>query len=191
MPFFVKARIGPEPWTGATPLSMSAANLFLCIVFPFLMAYAAASDLLTMRISNRVTGCVVAGFALYVPASGMGFEELGWRVAAGGLTLSVSFAMFARGWVGGGDAKLAAGTALWLGFGSLIDYVVVASILGGLLTLAILYARTLPLPAITVRLPFAVRLHDMKTGIPYGIALAAAALIVMPSAVGWERLALM
>lgn len=172
-------------------MSMSAANLLLCILFPFLMAYAAASDLLTMRISNRVTGFVVAGFALYAAASGMGLEEIGWRLAAGALTLTVTFAMFARGWVGGGDAKLAAGTALWLGFGGLADYVVVASILGGLLTLAILYARTLPMPALTVRLPFAVRLHDAKTGIPYGIALSAAALIVMPSAVGWERLALM
>ncbi len=172
-------------------MSMSAANLLLCIVFPFLMAYAAASDLLTMRISNRVTGFVVAGFVLYAPAAGMGLEEIGWHLAAGALTLTVTFAMFARGWVGGGDAKLAAGTALWLGFGSLLDYVVVASILGGGLTLGLLYLRTLPLPAITVRLPFAVRLHDMKTGIPYGIALAAAALIVMPSAAGWERLALM
>ncbi|MBB5759105.1 prepilin peptidase CpaA [Methylorubrum rhodinum] len=170
---------------------MSAAPLLLGVAFPFLMAYAAASDLLTMRISNRVTGFVVAGFVLYAPVSGMALEELAWHVAAGALTLVVTFVMFARGWVGGGDAKLAAGTALWLGIGHLADYLVVASILGGALTLAILYARTFPMPAVTARLPFAVHLHDTKTGIPYGIALAAAALIVMPGAAGWERLALM
>lgn len=166
------------------------ANVVLCIGFPFLMAYAAASDLLTMRISNRVTGLVVAGFPLYAVASGMTLEELGFHLAAGALTLVIGFAMFARGYVGGGDAKLAAGTALWLGLGALADYAVVASILGGVLTLGILYLRTLPLPPVTLKLPFAVHLHDAKTGIPYGIALAAAALIVMPGAAGWERLAL-
>lgn len=170
---------------------MSTANLFLCIAFPFLMAYAAASDLLTMRISNRVTGLVVAAFAIYALMSGMALAELGWHLAAGGLTLLVAFGMFARGWVGGGDAKLAAGTALWLGIGHLADYLIVASVLGGGLTLAILYARSFPLPMATSRLPFAVHLHDSRTGIPYGIVLAAAALIVMPDAAGWERLALM
>lgn len=171
-------------------MSISAANLLLCVAFPFLMAYAAASDLLTMRISNRVTGLVVAAFAGHALVSGMALAELGWHLAAGALTLLVAFAMFARGWVGGGDAKLAAGTALWLGIGHLADYLIVASVLGGVLTLGLLYARTFPLPA-PLRLPFTVKLHDTRTGIPYGIALAAAALIVMPQAAGWERLALM
>ena len=43
--------------------------------------------------------------------------------------------------IGGGDAKLAAATALWLGFEGLGDYLLVASIFGGALTLAILAAR--------------------------------------------------
>ncbi|MGX5776884.1 A24 family peptidase [Methylorubrum zatmanii] len=167
-----------------------AAYLLLCVVFPFLMAYAAASDLLTMRISNRVTGLVVLGFALHALLSGMALNELALHLAAGALTLVVAFAMFARGWIGGGDAKLAAGTALWLGIEHLADYLLVASILGGALTLAILYARAYPLPRATLRLPFAVHLHDSRTGIPYGIALAAAALIVLPSSVGWDQLVL-
>ncbi|MBD8906900.1 peptidase [Methylorubrum zatmanii] len=154
------------------------------------MAYAAASDLLTMRISNRVTGLVVLGFALHALLSGMALNELALHLAAGALTLVVAFAMFARGWIGGGDAKLAAGTALWLGIEHLADYLLVASILGGALTLAILYARAYPLPRATLRLPFAVHLHDSRTGIPYGIALAAAALIVLPSSVGWDQLVL-
>ncbi|MFC6389373.1 A24 family peptidase [Methylorubrum zatmanii] len=171
-------------------MTSTVAYLLLCVVFPFLMAYAAASDLLTMRISNRVTGLVVLGFALHALLSGMALNELALHLAAGALTLVVAFAMFARGWIGGGDAKLAAGTALWLGIEHLADYLLVASILGGALTLAILYARAYPLPRATLRLPFAVHLHDSRTGIPYGIALAAAALIVLPSSVGWDQLVL-
>ncbi|MEH3119498.1 MAG: prepilin peptidase [Methylorubrum populi] len=171
-------------------MSKTLATLLLGGVFPFLMAYAATSDLLTMRISNRVTVLVVVGFVLNVLVSGMTPAELTSHVVAGVLTLIAAFTMFARGWVGGGDAKLAAGTALWLGLDHLADYLIVASILGGALTLAIIYARTYPLPKQALRLPFAVHLHDTKTGIPYGIALAAAALVVLPSAVGWERLVL-
>lgn len=171
-------------------MSGVAAYSLLCVAFPFLMAYAAASDLLTMRISNRITGLVVAAFLPYAFASGMTLNDIGLHLAAGALTLVVAFAMFARGWVGGGDAKLAAGTALWLGIENLAEYFVVASLLGGALTLAILFARSYPLPLATFRLPFAVKLHDARTGIPYGIALAAAALIVLPGAVGSEQLAL-
>lgn len=170
-------------------MSSVAASLVLCVVFPFLMAYAAASDLLTMRISNRVTGLVVAGFAIHVAASGMMWSDVLTHLAAGALTLVVTFGMFARGWMGGGDAKLAAGTALWIGIEHVLEYVIVASILGGVLTLAILYARAYPLPKSALRFPFVVHLHDVNTGIPYGIALASAALIVLPEAVGLESLA--
>ena len=60
-----------------------AAYLLLCVVFPFLMAYAAASDLLTMRISNRVTGLVFVGFLLYALVSGMDWSDLSRHLAAG------------------------------------------------------------------------------------------------------------
>lgn len=171
-------------------MSSTAAYFLLCFAFPFLMAYAAATDLLTMKISNRVTGFVVLGFVFYVIAGGMPWNEVAWHVAAGTATLVVAFAMFARGWVGGGDAKLAAGTALWIGMDHLAEYVIVASIVGGILTTAIVYARTFPLPTFTLRFPFAVHLHDAKTGIPYGIALATAALFVIPWAAGWDHLVL-
>ena len=48
------------------------------------------------------------------------------------------FAMFALGWIGGGDAKLAAAIALWLGWGALLDYSLSAAIYGGALTIVIL-----------------------------------------------------
>lgn len=171
-------------------MSSMAAYLLLCVLFPFLMAFAAASDLLTMRISNRLTGLVFAAFILYAVASGMTWNDWLWHLAAGLLTLVITFAFFARGWIGGGDAKLAAATALWIGLAHLPEYLVVASILGGPLTLAIVSARRYPLPKLAQKLPFAVHLHDTKTGVPYGMALAAAALLVLPNTVGLEQLAL-
>jgi len=154
------------------------------LLFPALMAFAASSDLLTMTISNRVSLLLAGGFGVMALVTGMSLAEIGWHLAAGAVVLAVAFGFFARGWIGGGDAKLAAATALWLGFGHLMDYVVYASLFGGALTLLLLQWRNWPLPHLLARQPWAQRLHDKNSGVPYGIALAAAALTVYPHT-GW------
>ncbi|KST58777.1 peptidase [Methylobacterium sp. GXS13] len=172
---------------GSAIASLGTAGFGLLVLFPFLMAYAAASDLLTMLIPNRISLALVAGFTLLAVTGPMSWSEIGFHLGAGAVVLAVTFTLFAFGVIGGGDAKLAAATALWLGFDGLGDYLLVASIFGGALTLAILAARSYPLPQRVARLPFALHLHDAKTGIPYGIALAAAALLVMPETEVWAR----
>lgn len=149
-------------------------------LFPALMAFAASSDLLTMTISNRVSLLLVAGFGMLAVVTGMSLTEIGWHLAAGAMVLVGAFVCFARGWIGGGDAKLAAATALWFGFAHLLDYLIYASLFGGALTLLLLQWRNWPLPAMLTGQAWARRLHNQTSGIPYGIALAAAALVVYP-----------
>ena len=91
------------------------------LFFPALIGFAAASDLLTMTISNRVSLLLVGGFVVMAAFSGMGLEDFAWHVAAGIAVLVVAFGCFAFGWIGGGDAKVAAATALWFGFDHLLD----------------------------------------------------------------------
>ena len=150
------------------------------ILFPALMAFAAASDLLTMTISNRVQIVLAAGFLVLALAGGMPPMEILSHAGAGAIVLMCSFGFFMRGWIGGGDAKLAAATALWLGFDHLLPYLFYASLLGGALTLLLLQFRLLPLPAMLAAQPWVERLHRKNGDIPYGIALAAAALLVYP-----------
>jgi prepilin peptidase CpaA len=150
------------------------------LLFPAVMAFAASSDLLTMTIPNRVSLLLLAGFAALALASGMSLNEVGWHALAGTLVLVITFGFFTQGWIGGGDAKLAAVTALWLGFDHLLDYAIYASLLGGALTLGLLQLRRVPLPQLIARQTWVGRLHDKDGGIPYGIALAAAALLVYP-----------
>ena len=154
------------------------------LMFPALMAFAASSDLFTMTISNRLSLALAAGFVLLAVVTGMNLTEFGWHLAAGAAVLVVCFGFFSQGWIGGGDAKLAAATALWFGFGHLLDYLVYASLFGGLLTLVIIQFRRLPLPAVLERQPWIMRLHKSGGGVPYGIALAAAAMMVYPKT-GW------
>ena len=150
------------------------------ILFPALMAFAASSDLLTMTISNRVTLALFVGFFILAFVSGMSQQQLLAHVGAGFAVLSVTFVFFARGWIGGGDAKLAAVTALWFGFDQLLEYALYASLLGGVLTLAMIRFRLLPLPQFLARQEWLKRLHQLDAGVPYGIALAAAALLIYP-----------
>jgi prepilin peptidase CpaA len=160
-------------------------TLVLLLAFPALMAFAAASDLLTMTIPNKLVIALIAGFAILAPAAGLPASAIAMHVSAAALVLAVSFGLFAFGWIGGGDAKLVAATSLWLGFGSLTDYLVLASVAGGGLTLAVLILRGWPLPAFVMTWPWLTRLQDKAAGVPYGIALAAAALFVYPHSDIW------
>jgi prepilin peptidase CpaA len=154
-----------------------AARLML---FPTIMAFAASSDLLTMTISNRMSLILAGGFFALAIASGMGAIDMLMHVAAAAVVLVAAFVCFARGWIGGGDAKLAAATALWLGFDHLLDYLLYASLFGGALTVLLIQFRMLPLPRMLAGRPWVERLHQKDGGVPYGIALAAAALCIYP-----------
>ncbi len=115
---------------------MGVAHFIAFLIFPLGMAYAAASDLLTMTISNKLTLALLAAFVVLAPLSGMDLHTIGMHAAAGGIVLAVAFVCFAFGWIGGGDAKFAAVTTLWLGSENAAEFVALASILGGGLTLA-------------------------------------------------------
>ena len=155
-------------------------DLARLLLFPALMAFAAASDLFTMTISNRVSLLLLAGFLVLALAGGMALNDILLHIGAGAAVLAVAFGCFAMGWVGGGDAKVAAGAALWFGFGQLLNYLLYASLFGGALTLLLLQFRQWPLPYPFAGQAWLLKLHAKESGIPYGIALAIGALMVYP-----------
>jgi prepilin peptidase CpaA len=159
------------------------------LIFPAVMAFAASSDFFTMTISNRISVILVAGFVALAVGTGMPLGDMLGHAEAGGLVLAVTFTLFLFGWIGGGDAKLAAATALWLGWAQLYDYLLYASLFGGVLTLALIEFRKYTLPRTLVGKVWAERLHKPGGGVPYGIALAIAALCVYPSTIWMQALA--
>jgi prepilin peptidase CpaA len=151
------------------------------LVFPAAMAFAGAMDLLTMTIPNRISIILVASFAIAAAIMGIGWWALASHLGAGLLMLTIGIAMFSLGWLGGGDAKLLAAAALWVGFDHLLPYVLLIGLAGGGLSIAILMYRRMPMPIWLVHQDWAMNLHRAKSGIPYGIAIAAAGLHVFPS----------
>jgi prepilin peptidase CpaA len=155
-------------------------NLLIITVFPLAMALAAATDLLSMTVPNWISLLLVLGFAVLAPLVGLGWSDVGLHVALAAAALVVTFAMFSFGWIGGGDAKLFAATCLWLGPEAILIYSIYAALIGGVLTLLLLFLRNMPLPATLHSQGWLVRLHSPKEGVPYGIALAAAGLLIYP-----------
>lgn len=150
------------------------------ILFPLAMVYAGLMDLMTMQIRNALVLALALGWVLLAPLAGFGIEELCWSFGVALLVFVLAFFCFARGWIGGGDAKLAAVTALWFEPEHALLYFTYASLLGGALTLVLLQFRARMLPAPLTGISWIATLHAPKSGVPYGVAMAPAALMVFP-----------
>ncbi|MBA2587187.1 MAG: prepilin peptidase [Alphaproteobacteria bacterium] len=157
------------------------AEVLVLVALPLLLAIAAGWDLASFTIPNFLSLALLGAFALFALAAGLSLPVIGWHLLAGFAGLFLGFALFTLGWIGGGDAKLFAAVALWLGFHDLAPYALLASIFGGALTLALMLLRQWPLPDALARQGWIVKLHDARSGIPYGVALAAGAFALLPS----------
>lgn len=158
------------------------------LFFPVAMAIAASSDLLTMRISNKLVLLLTAGFFIVAIAINLPLQQFAMHVLCALIVLAVAFGLFALRLIGGGDAKLAAATTLWLGFGMTLPYLAYAALFGGVLTILILVVRGIPLSPVLARMGWLARLHNKRAGIPYGIALAVAGIVVYSNSAIFERL---
>ena len=148
-------------------ISASAATAGV-ILFPLALVYAGVMDILTMKIRN-VLGLALAGaWIVLAPLAGFGAADLGWSAAVALCVFAVTFLFFALGWIGGGDAKLAAVTALWFEPEQALLYFSYAALLGGLLTLVILQLRSSFMPAVLGSAEWLSRLRDRKAGAERG-----------------------
>jgi prepilin peptidase CpaA len=166
---------------------MSVPDLFLYAVAA-LLALAAAWDLTSFTIPNFLSLILIGLFAVFAVVVGMPAAAVGWHALAGAAALVAGFALFAFGYIGGGDAKLFAAIGLWVGFSrsfgsepyGVIEFAAIASLIGGVFALLLMSVRSFPLPAMLSGQSWLTRLHDAGSGVPYGVALAAGALVVLP-----------
>ena len=171
--------------TEQTAMASNLIHLSIFAFFPTLMALSASMDLLTFTIPNRICVALALGYVIFAALLGVPAVEILLNMSCGLAILLITFAMFNFGLIGGGDAKLAAATAAWLGWAAILDYGLAAAIFGGILTLILLGLRRVPLPAMLARHAWLARLHNASAGVPYGIALAAAGLIQFPNSSIW------
>jgi prepilin peptidase CpaA len=162
----------------------------ILLFFPAAMALAGSMDLFTMTIPNRLSLALAVGYIVFAFAVGVAPMVILLNLSCGLAVLALTFALFSLGWIGGGDAKLAAATAIWLGWSLMLDYSLTAAVYGGVLTIALIIARRTHLPLFLSGQAWIARLHDAKSGVPYGIALAAAGIMVYPQTPLWQALSI-
>jgi prepilin peptidase CpaA len=158
----------------------AAAGLLL---FVFAMLSAAVSDVMTYKIRNSLTLTLLLAYLAFAPIVGIPGGEICRSVAVAGVVLLLSFALFAAGLIGGGDAKLAAVTTLWLGANNAFTYLLFVSLLGGVLAVIVYFCRTWPLPERLANIVWIGRLRGRAEGaeLPYGVAITLAGLCFLPS----------
>jgi prepilin peptidase CpaA len=141
-------------------------HLLVLLLATILMA-AAVIDWRTFRISNRLNLAVAALALPFWLVSGTTFwpgVPVQLALAAGAFALFAL--MFHAGLMGGGDVKLAAALGLWFPPLAYLHFLVWMSLAGGLLTAALLLVHR-------------VRAAEGRPRIPYGVAIAAGALVIL------------
>ncbi|MFZ1108268.1 MAG: prepilin peptidase [Rhodomicrobium sp.] len=139
---------------------------------PVLMVWAAAVDIFTRAIPNRVVLALAAGFALFTAAAQMPLSQISLHLLCAAAVLALGFLLYSRSLFGGGDAKLLSVAALWFGFNSLLPFLAATALAGGALSLFTLAAGT-------AGAQFGLIAAPSRT-IPYGAAIATGALAVFP-----------
>lgn len=160
-------------------------EILVLAILPALFVLAAVWDLTSFTIPNFLVLSLLSLFVAFsgitlIAGGGIGWYDAGFHLLAGVIGLAAGMALFASGLIGGGDAKLFGVATLWLGLEALFEYTLLVTILGGLLTLTLIVLRRTPLPTFLTKYEWVARLHNKKAGIPYGVALAGAALLTLP-----------
>ena len=121
-------------------------EFWVLLILPAAVAFAAAMDIFTMTIPNRVSILMTVAFFPAAWLAGIGWGAIAQHAMTGVAVLAFGFVLFARGLFGGGDAKLLAAIALWLGYDDLLPYLLWVAVAGGMLAIMIGMARQVPLP---------------------------------------------
>jgi prepilin peptidase CpaA len=164
--------------------AMQTVFLILAITILVIIAYC---DAHTRRIPNGLSGAIAA-LGLVRVTLAHDLVAAGYTLAAGVVVLTAAFLLFSRGIIGGGDAKLVAAMALLIGYHDLFGFLLLMSLCGGVLAIAVLTRDILrgPLWHVFRRIwrPSAIRgvawiMPLTRSTVPYGVAIAAAGVLTL------------
>ena len=148
---------------------------WLALILAILLIAAAVEDAVRLRISNVTVALVL--ISATAAAIVTGFDLRLWQNLVVFLALlAVGTPTFAAGKLGGGDVKLLASAGLWFDFAGALWFLIAVALAGGVLALLVLVIRSFNW---SEKIRRRVVLLRPGGGIPYGVAIAAGALIAM------------
>ena len=153
----------------------------LAAAFAALVLTGAVRDLISYTIPNWISFAILGLFPVAALAADVSLSTAGLHAAIGVGVLVAAMAMFAFRWIGGGDAKLFAAAAFWMGWPAIADFMLWTALTGGLLAVVLMSMRRAPLrPLVLLGPPWLVKLSEPGGAAPYGVAIAVGALMALP-----------
>lgn len=163
---------------------MTSWPLLLAAIFPALTIVAALKDVTSYTIPNWISAALVAAFVPVALLCGVSLQDGAVALGVGLAALLAGMAMFALGWIGGGDAKLLAASALWIGFPAVAPFILITALCGGALAVGLLALRSIWLRPLAAQGPAWIgRLATPGAAAPYGVAICLGALATFPQGV--------
>jgi len=148
------------------------------LLFPLGLVYAAIRDVASYEIPNWLSVALVADFVILALALSFDWRVIGLHLGAGLVVLVVGALLFAAGLLGGGDGKLMAAAAVWVGWAQLFRFIMVVAVAGGGLALLVLAIRRFGFLGGLAGWRWFERLRTPDHGIPYGVAIGIGGLAV-------------
>lgn len=139
----------------------------LIVLLGVLLVAAGVEDARNRQIANWKNAAIALLAPLWWLGQPLPLPDMLIQLAIAGAVLGLFCIPFALGWMGGGDVKMIAALALWLPLASLANMLIAMSLIGGVLTLILLASH-------------AMRRDRGAVEIPYGVAIAIAAILVLP-----------
>ncbi|HVY02204.1 MAG TPA: prepilin peptidase [Caulobacterales bacterium] len=153
-------------------------TLLALLSFAGLLLWAAAADIATMEIPNRISILAACLYPVAALALGDTWQAIAAHLATGAGALLLAYILFSIGVFGGGDAKMIAAAAIWTGPLVFMQFLFFTALAGGLLTVTVLATRGVLRPADS-RPSFMNRLLQPAGGVPYAVAIAAGGMAVL------------
>mgnify|MGYP000669308597 CR=1 FL=1 len=155
-------------------------SILIILIVAGCMLAASWKDMTSMTIPNWISLVLMAGYFIVAPFVWQGWADFGTHILVGLVCFGVGVGMFALGWMGGGDAKLFAATSLWWVWSDLWHYLVWTAIAGGVIAIFLMVGRKY-FPTKILKTDWLHRLFRDEKKMPYGLALAFGALMVLPT----------
>ena len=149
----------------------------LLSIFPAALLVAAANDLYEFKIPNWISILLIITYPAAGLVLGASPQLMLEGIVIGGGALVIGFGLYAGRVFGGGDAKLVAAAAPWLGAGALGPFILNTAIAGLGLAIVMIMFRKMPILPIYAHAPWLISLHERKNDIPYGVAIASGGLL--------------
>ncbi len=148
-----------------------------------LIAVAAATDVAEYRIPNRVSAAIAALYPVHVLC--VGGTDWPWALAVAATVLMGGFVLHLARAIGGGDVKLLAAVALWAGPAGVIEFLLATAVAGGVMA-AVMATPLRFLVALASEAAGGAGVRDAVLGakLPYGVAIAAGAMVALARAAG-------